>query len=180
MPVLAGADGEIYGLGIRPSAGIILAMLVDKTHNGKGYVMRYIHILDVSDKIVEAAGKKAGFTLADWKADNISGDLNISNLGVKVKQGEVIGLSGGQRRLRAFGSTDTSGPHSGGAHLHLELLEFEEKDFNKDKIRSCVSCGKQHFTHATPTPKAYTAYLADGVDVKNSQKQKAQDPDSES
>jgi len=127
--------------------------------------------LNVSDKIVEAAAKKKGnFTLADWKA-NANGLSNLSaNISVAVKQGEVIGLTGGQRYLRAFGSTDTSGPHSTGPHLHLELIEIA--DFNDAAKKTIQSCGACRATVEYPkaglaaSVKSYDAYLAEAVDTK--------------
>jgi len=177
VPVLAGADSTIFGLRVSPSVGIILDVLVDKTYNGGGYVMRYMHILDVSDKIVEAAGKVAGFTLADWKANNISNNLT-AKINVKVKQGEIIGLTGGQKRLRAFGSTDTAGPYSSGPHLHLELLEFDGNNLDRDKIKTCVSCRKsdyQSLKGLTANLKDYQAFLADGSEPVFAERQQTQD-----
>jgi murein DD-endopeptidase MepM/ murein hydrolase activator NlpD len=164
VPVLAGADAEIFGLRVSPSVGIILDVLVNKTYDGKGYVMRYMHILDVSDKIVKAAGKKAGFTLDDWKNNNIPSSVTASNLGIKVKKGEILGLTGGQRKLRKFGTTDTAGPYSSGPHLHLELLEFDGDNFNTEKIKTCVSCRKSDYASRglTATLKDYQQFLADG------------------
>jgi len=177
VPVLAGGDGEVFGLSIRPTVGIIVEMILNKEVDGKGYVMRYLHLLDVSDKIVEAAGKKAGFTLDDWKKNNVSGSLIVKDLGVKVKKGEILGLSGGRRKLRKFGTSDSAGPYSTGEHLHLEFLEFEGDDFNKSTIRNCAACSRKNYTSKglSPKTKDYSSFLSNPTTPSYTSKQKNQD-----
>ena len=180
VPVLAGADGEVFALSIRPSVGIIVELLVDKETDGKGYVMRYLHLLDVSDKIVEAAGLKAGFTLNDWKANNVSTFI-ASNLGIKVKKGEILGLTGGKRNLRKFGTNDSAGPYSDGEHLHLELLEFDGINLDKTKIRSCGACHKGNYDSKglTAKTKDYSSFLANPEEQNFKKKQGKQDDQNE-
>ena len=142
---------------------------MDNEYDGAGYVMRYIHIVAVTAEIVEAAG----FTLNDWDTNNIPRGW-YTKPGVKVKKGDMLGYSGGKRGVRKFGGSDTSGEHSTGAHLHLELLEFKGDDFNKAKIKDCVRCSKGNFKTKglTATPKDFSLFLSDGTVFANKKKQK--------
>jgi hypothetical protein len=168
VPVLCGGDGEVYGLAVRPGVGIYVSVIHDKkTKDGKGYVTRYLHLLDVNKDIVTAAGAKAGFTYQQWLDGDVSGKLTVNNLGYKIKKGQVIGLSGGQRKLRELGGSDSSGPASSGPHLHLELFEFDADNFTADKqskIKSCGACNRSNYSGqgVQLQVKDYLSFLAEG------------------
>jgi hypothetical protein len=144
-------DSVIYGVKLSKSVGLILDTYVKFNDRKDGYILRYLHLIDIDKKIIERAlvlyNKQNGtnITYDDWlnNSFNTNGkDFVVSNFNYKVKKGETLGLVGGLKNTRIINGIDTAGK-STGTHLHLELLYLDENNFKVEEISKCVSCSRK-------------------------------------